>query len=137
MQKSSTCAAGRKDIFTSSLILHKRIPLGFRTTAAIYSPCKYQISWFPLLFCNSNFFSCNFSGTWNISDPFSSWTFYRWLPEHPYAGDIQNIDSSTLYCRWLKKSITGQKWYKQGKSRRWWEVEQSKNGGSMWALTTP
>ena len=22
-------------------------------------------------------------------------------------------------------------WYKQGKSRRWWEVEQSKNGGSM------
>ena len=30
-----------------------------------------------------------------------------------------------------------QLWYKQGKSRRWWEVEQSKNGGSMWALTTP
>ena len=27
-------------------------------------------------------------------------------------------------------------WYKQGESRRWWEVEQSKNGGSMF-LTKP
>ena len=40
----------------------------------------------------------------------------------------QNFFYSKIFQNSMRHSVV---WYKQGKSRRWWEVEQLKNGGSM------
>ena len=52
-------------------------------------------------------------------------------------GKNQNI--STENCKIVKIATCtkSRQNVKQGKSLRWWEVQQSKNRGSMWAPTTP